>query len=86
MKFNTQIVQASKNNFLEILKIVRNSFAKNLPIVIPTETVYGIAAPYNNTETIQRIFEIKNRPQDNPLIVHIANLDQFDLISNIPFS
>lgn len=86
VNFKTQIVQASKNNFLEILEKVRYSFAKNLPIVIPTETVYGIAAPYNNETAIQRIFEIKNRPQDNPLIVHIANLEQFDLVSSIPFT
>ncbi len=41
-------------------------------IVFPTETVYGIGADATNPEAVKRIFEAKGRPQDNPLIVHIA--------------
>lgn len=42
---------------------------------IPTETVYGLAANALDVRAVARIFEAKGRPQDNPLIVHIANLD-----------
>ncbi|MDL2219714.1 threonylcarbamoyl-AMP synthase [Ruminococcaceae bacterium OttesenSCG-928-O06] len=41
-------------------------------VAIPTETVYGLAADATNPAAVQRIFEAKGRPQDNPLIVHIA--------------
>ncbi len=45
-------------------------------VAIPTETVYGLAACVFNPRQIQRIFEVKGRPQDNPLIAHIADEDQ----------
>lgn len=44
-------------------------------VAIPTETVYGLAANALDPQAVARIFQAKNRPQDNPLIVHIANLE-----------
>lgn len=45
-------------------------------VAFPTETVYGLGADALNAEAVARIFEIKGRPADNPLIVHIAAFDQ----------
>ncbi|MCM2476859.1 threonylcarbamoyl-AMP synthase [Rhizobium sp. CG5] len=45
-----------------------------LPIAIPTETVYGLAADATNPAAITRIYETKGRPRFNPLICHMANL------------
>lgn len=45
-------------------------------IAIPTETVYGLAADATNKKSIERIYEIKNRPADNPLICHFHSFDQ----------
>jgi L-threonylcarbamoyladenylate synthase len=45
-------------------------------VAFPTETVYGLGADATNQESVERIFEIKNRPQDHPLIVHLSSLDQ----------
>lgn len=42
---------------------------------VPTETVYGLAGDSRNGEAIKKIFKAKGRPADNPLIVHISNLD-----------
>ena len=42
---------------------------------IPTETVYGLAADGMNPDAVAKIFKAKGRPQDNPLILHIAELD-----------
>ncbi len=50
------------------------------PIAFPTETVYGLGAPVFSPEIIQKIYELKGRPQDNPLIVHVANFEQMALI------
>lgn len=45
-------------------------------VAIPTETVYGLAADATNSEAVQKIFEAKGRPSDNPLIVHLASKQQ----------
>ena len=42
-------------------------------VAIPTETVYGLGANGLNAEAVTHIFEAKGRPQDNPLILHIAS-------------
>ena len=43
-------------------------------VVFPTETVYGLGANAYDGEAVRKIFEAKGRPQDNPLIVHIASV------------
>jgi len=47
-------------------------------VAIPTETVYGLAADASNADAVKRIFTIKGRPADHPLIVHIADESQLD--------
>jgi len=47
-------------------------------IAFPTETVYGLGADATNPDAVKRIYEVKGRPSDHPLIVHIASLDQID--------
>src|SRR5688500_7214458 len=42
-------------------------------VAFPTETVYGLGADISHPSAVQRIFEIKKRPADHPLIVHIAD-------------
>ena len=42
-------------------------------VAFPTETVYGLGADAFNARAVAKIFEAKGRPQDNPLIVHIAD-------------
>jgi len=43
-------------------------------VIFPTETVYGIGALYGNAEAVTRIYEVKKRPKNKPLTVHISNL------------
>lgn len=45
-------------------------------VAIPTETVYGLAADARNEDALREIYAIKQRPADNPLIVHIASSEQ----------
>ena len=47
-------------------------------VAIPTETVYGLAADATNDAALRQIFSIKQRPMDNPLIVHIADASEVD--------
>lgn len=54
-------------------------------VAIPTETVYGLAADASNPEAVARIFALKGRPADHPVIVHIANSSQLgDWAQDIP--
>jgi L-threonylcarbamoyladenylate synthase len=45
-------------------------------VVMPTETVYGLAGDATNREAVLKIFEVKGRPAENPLIVHVTSLEQ----------
>ena len=47
-------------------------------IGLPTETVYGLAADASNPDAVRRIFALKGRPADHPLIVHVADAGQID--------
>lgn len=54
-------------------------------VVFPTETVYGLGADAFNPLAVARIFEVKKRPRFDPLIVHVANLQDLDnLVVKIP--
>ncbi|CDF57312.1 L-threonylcarbamoyladenylate synthase [Thermobrachium celere] len=53
-------------------------------VVFPTETVYGLGANALDEEACRKIFIAKGRPQDNPLIVHVADFDISDYVEYIP--
>ncbi|MFN5296094.1 MAG: L-threonylcarbamoyladenylate synthase, partial [Flavobacteriales bacterium] len=54
-------------------------------VAIPTETVYGLAANALNADAVIHIFETKNRPHFDPLIVHVADIEQVnEVASHIP--
>ena len=47
-------------------------------VAFPTETVYGLGADATNKKTVARIYEVKSRPTDHPLIVHISSMELLD--------
>ena len=49
-------------------------------VAFPTETVYGLGANAFEASSVEKIFEAKGRPSDNPLIVHIHDFSQVDEI------
>jgi L-threonylcarbamoyladenylate synthase len=54
-------------------------------VAFPTETVYGLGADASNSAAVSRIYEVKGRPKDHPLIVHVSSLNQMELwTSEIP--
>jgi len=56
-------------------------------VAFPTETVYGLGADATNEKAVAAIFEAKGRPQDNPLIVHIASANELkEIAREIPES
>ena len=54
-------------------------------VAFPTETVYGLGADATNEEAVSRIFAVKGRPTDHPLIIHIPSINRLDIWArNIP--
>ena len=54
-------------------------------VAFPTETVYGLGANGLDTNAVEGLFKAKGRPQDNPLILHVSNLEQLrSLVTQIP--
>ena len=54
-------------------------------VAFPTETVYGLGADASNSEAVARIYSVKGRPNDHPLIVHIASMERMgDWASDVP--
>ena len=54
-------------------------------VAIPTETVYGLAGNALDPNAVANIYEVKNRPQFNPLILHLSSLEQMKMyVQEIP--
>ena len=49
------------------------------PVAIPTETVYGLAAPIDSPSAVETVFRLKERPFFDPLIVHVSRADELDV-------
>jgi len=50
--------------------------SSNIPVAFPTETVYGLGADATRSSAVQGIYKAKQRPSDNPLIVHVHSVEQ----------
>ncbi|MFI3231266.1 MAG: L-threonylcarbamoyladenylate synthase [bacterium] len=75
----------NKKKYLVALDKATNILKNDGLVAFPTETVYGLGANALKEKAVSKIFKAKGRPADNPLIVHISNFKQLDLISkNIP--
>ncbi len=80
MTFETKIISGEKAA-KQAGDIIRNGGL----VAIPTETVYGLAANALSPAAVASIFTVKGRPQDNPLIVHISQIDEWaPLVSHLP--
>ena len=78
----TTKIFTTKDDYLETVCELLNA---GEVVALPTATVYGLCANALNEKAVVKIFEAKNRPCDNPLIVHIANEDDiFNLVTELP--
>jgi L-threonylcarbamoyladenylate synthase len=69
---HTSILAWSPEAIAEAARLI----VTGLPVAMPTETVYGLAADATSGEAVARIYEAKGRPSFNPLIVHVAEMEQ----------
>ncbi len=83
---NTRIEKLDKNRIDEhIIKAAGNILKEGGLVAFPTETVYGLGANALNKEGATKTYAAKGRPSDNPLIIHIARMEDLDVIAkNVP--
>nr|MDA3833152.1 L-threonylcarbamoyladenylate synthase [Spirochaetales bacterium] len=63
---------------MEEIKKAAEIIRKGGLVAFPTETVYGLGADALNPRAVARIFEVKNRPRLDPIIVHIADFSEVE--------
>lgn len=77
--------QFLSNCSVDALATAAQSLREGSLVAFPTETVYGLGADATNAKAVARIYEVKGRPSNHPLIVHIADLKYLEQwISVIP--
>lgn len=69
----TKLIEFNSNR--ENINLIKETIQSGELIAFPTETVYGLGADGLNEEAVKKIFQVKGRPQDNPLILHIENME-----------
>lgn len=73
----TQKLNADRQGINTAAEILKNGGV----VAIPTETVYGLAANAYDEKAIKAVFKAKGRPQDNPLIVHISDMEMLNEVA-----
>jgi len=77
----TQIVVIDENNIdREAIKKAGEILKKGGLVAFPTETVYGLGGDGLNPESSKKIYAAKGRPSDNPLIIHVSNMEDLEKI------
>ncbi len=65
----------------DLLKPAARAIAQGSLVAFPTETVYGLGANAYIPQAINQVFQVKGRPQDNPLIVHLSDLADVEKVA-----
>lgn len=77
----TKILKATEDSIEQAVAIIKSGGVVGLP----TETVYGLGANALDSSAVEKIFEAKGRPKDNPMIVHISCIDEvYSLVEKFP--
>ena len=78
----TRILKINQvNPEIELIREAARTIKDGGTVAFPTETVYGIGADALNGSACAKIFEAKGRPQDNPLIIHIARMEDLEQVT-----
>lgn len=73
------IVKVNKKNIAKVAEIIKAGGV----VAFPTETVYGLGANTFDAQAVKKIFALKGRPSDNPLIIHIGNLEDLGRVAEL---
>lgn len=79
----TILLKAEKEQ--QCVKLAGECLKKGGLVAFPTETVYGLGADALNEEAASKIYKAKGRPSDNPLIIHIADMESLEkIVKEVP--
>ena len=82
---STRVLHINQHNTLEVCRFAGEVIKRGGLVAFPTETVYGLGADALNQQAVKNIFNAKERPADNPLIVHVSSTDEVKRVAkNIP--
>ncbi|OPJ63415.1 threonylcarbamoyl-AMP synthase [Clostridium oryzae] len=85
MQMNTKIIDMDENSIdINKMKSAADIIKKGGLVAFPTETVYGLGANALDEDAVKKIFLAKGRPQDNPLIVHVADFNIENFVEEVP--
>lgn len=68
----------------KIVREVAGLLADGEIVALPTETVYGLGADALNPDAVAKVFAAKERPEFDPLIVHVGSYEQVDEVADVP--
>jgi L-threonylcarbamoyladenylate synthase len=80
----TRIVHATEEDKAHAVKEAAKLLSAGEVVALPTETVYGLAADALRAEAVAKVFEVKERPSFDPLIVHVASRKEMALVAEVP--
>jgi len=81
-KFPTRVLRVDPlNPEVGPIRIAAEYIRRGEIVAFPTETVYGLGADATSDSAVRKVFEAKGRPGDNPVIVHIASLEQLRTVA-----
>ena len=81
---HTKLVVADFEDWRETVDEAIALLEQGEVVALPTETVYGLAADAFNAEAVAKVFEIKERPSFDPLIVHIGHKRDLEKVAMVP--
>ncbi len=65
----------------DILGSIRDEFDRGIPVIVPTDTVYGITAPIEDIGLLNEIFSMKKRPEEMKLPVAVGSLEMIEMVA-----
>ena len=82
----TEVIKIDRENMdLDALKRAGEILKRGGLVAFPTETVYGLGGDGLHEESSRKIYEAKGRPSDNPLIVHVADMEHLEkIVKKVP--
>jgi L-threonylcarbamoyladenylate synthase len=78
VKWDDLCMTIAKSDTEKLIKRAAQALKDGHLVAFPTETVYGLGADATNKKAISRIYSVKGRPTDHPLIVHISSIRNLD--------
>lgn len=79
-------VSSIPNDTLDHLRMAASHLHAERLVAIPTETVYGLGASAISPKACARVYKLKGRPSDNPLIVHVSSLDMLSRLTPMDYT